>query len=208
MCSRMRLDRVTAHLRGEQPRPAAGLAALAAIPSDHPHPCPTAWASCSGSSGSGNSGGGPTPLLSAADWTFWEREGYLVIPDCAPPEALERCKQDLFAQLGADPEVPDSWYEATAAGRQYQLISSQGQWDCRSAPRVHQAFAELWGDERLWVSFDGVGLRLPDRPGYDGGDGFMHVSAQLPSRLLAFVRSLKDVWLAVGPAGRAPASRA
>ena len=71
-----------------------------------------------------------------------------------------------------------------------------------------RAVAELWGDERLWVSFDGVGLRLPDRPGYDGGDGFMHVSAAHVASSCLRPKSQRRAWLAVGPAGRAPASRA
>ena len=48
------------------------------------------------------------------------------------------------------------------------------EWAVHSHPKVHRIFSELWGTERLWVSFDNVGIRLPDREGYDGGDGFVH----------------------------------
>lgn len=118
--------------------------------------------------------GDPGKLLSTRDWEFWEREGYLVVPDAVPPAVVETCKREIFERMGASPDRPDSWYAAAAVGRTAQAISSQGQWDCRSAPRVYQTFAELWGKRQLWVSFDGVGVRLPDKPGYDGGDGFMH----------------------------------
>jgi hypothetical protein len=46
-----------------------------------------------------------------------------------PPPALERVQRDMFAKLGANQADPDSWYKAVAAGGQYQMYGSQGQWD-------------------------------------------------------------------------------
>ena len=117
---------------------------------------------------------GSTPLLSAEDWKFWTEQGYLVIPDAVPLANCEAVRREMFATLGASEENPDSWYEAIKAKRSYQMFTTQGIWDNRSYPKVHRAFSELWRTEKLWVSFDGVGMRLPDRPDYDGGDGFMH----------------------------------
>ena len=117
---------------------------------------------------------GATPLLSAEDWKFWEEEGYLVIPDAVPLANCEAVRREMFETLGASEEDPNSWYEAIKAKRRYQMFTTQGIWDNRSYPKVHRAFSELWGTEKLWVSFDGVGMKLPDRPDYDGGDGFMH----------------------------------
>ena len=115
-----------------------------------------------------------TPLLSAEDWKFWDEHGYIVIPDAVPLTSCEAVRREMFATLGASEEDPDSWYDAIKAKRSYQMFTTQGIWDNRSHPKVHQVFAEIWRTEKLWVSFDGVGMRLPDRTDYDGGDGFMH----------------------------------
>lgn len=114
------------------------------------------------------------PLLSAEDWKFWEEHGYLVIPGAVPLANCEAVRREMFATLGASEEDPNSWYDAIKAKRSYQMFTTQGLWDNRSHPKVHQAFSELWKTEKLWVSFDGVGMKLPDTPDYDGGDGFMH----------------------------------
>jgi ectoine hydroxylase-related dioxygenase (phytanoyl-CoA dioxygenase family) len=50
-----------------------------------------------------------------------------------------------------------------------ELYQHQSLWDCRQSPRVHQAFAELWGTEKLWVSLDRVNRKPPVRA--DDSDG-------------------------------------
>jgi hypothetical protein len=51
-----------------------------------------------------------------------------------------------------DPAAPDSWFREGHSGM-VQLYQSQAQWDNRACPRVHEAFADLWGTEKLWCSF-------------------------------------------------------
>ena len=40
-------------------------------------------------------------------------------------------------------------------------------------PRVHQAFADVWGTEKLWVTIDRANLNFPIRPGFEY-KGFIH----------------------------------
>ena len=41
----------------------------------------------------------------------------------------------------------------------------QAQWDARQHPAVHAVFAAVYGDERLWVSMDGMAIAPPsDEP--------------------------------------------
>eukprot|EP01050_Picozoa_sp_SAG11_P039156 SAG11_NODE_16336_length_550_cov_1.046563_1_plen_138_part_10 len=103
-------------------------------------------------------------VMSAADRAFWEREGYVCIPNAVPLANCEAVRRELFGTLGASESDPESWYEAMRAKRSYQMFTTQGIWNNRQAAKVHRAFAELWGTDELWVSSDGVGLRLPDRP--------------------------------------------
>ncbi|RFM33551.1 phytanoyl-CoA dioxygenase [Chitinophaga silvisoli] len=40
-------------------------------------------------------------------------------------------------------------------------------WDNRQYPRIHQAFADIWGMEALWVTIDRANLNFPIRPGHE-----------------------------------------
>ena len=146
-----RLEQVARHLRAVGASPRSGPAA-----------------------GEDREGDDHGPALSAQDHAFWEREGYVKVPGAVPQAMLERVKAELFDSIGAREDEPESWYAAFERGAKPGLFSSPAEWAVRSHPKVHRIFSELWGTERLWVSFDNVGIRLPDREGYDGGDGFVH----------------------------------
>ena len=53
-----------------------------------------------------------------------------------------------------------------------QCYQSQGQWDNRAYPRVHGAFADLFGTEELWTSFDMLHMKPPAHPRGEGDPGF------------------------------------
>ena len=44
-----------------------------------------------------------------------------------------------------------------------EMYHSQAQWDNHTAPRIHEAFAQIHGTERLWVSHDRVSITPPSR---------------------------------------------
>jgi hypothetical protein len=46
-------------------------------------------------------------------------------------------------------------------------------WDNRQIPKIHEAFSDIWGTEKLWVTIDRANLNLPMRPGYEY-KGFIH----------------------------------
>src|SRR5690606_22684297 len=43
----------------------------------------------------------------------------------------------------------------------------------RQSQLIHQAFADIWGTEKLWVSIDRANLNFPSRPGFEH-KGFIH----------------------------------
>jgi hypothetical protein len=57
---------------------------------------------------------------------------------------------------------------------QVQCYQAQSQWDNRACPRVHGAFADLWGTNELWTSFDMLHMKPPARPAGSGDPGFVH----------------------------------
>ena len=63
-----------------------------------------------------------------------------------------------------------------AAGGIVEIYQHQALWDNRQHPWVHQAFSEIWGNEKLWVSVDWACMKPPvreDKPEYSS-KGFVH----------------------------------
>jgi ectoine hydroxylase-related dioxygenase (phytanoyl-CoA dioxygenase family) len=54
-----------------------------------------------------------------------------------------------------------------------EIYNHQYLWDNRQYPRVHQAFADIWGTEKLWANIDRANLNFPVRPGFEY-NGFIH----------------------------------
>ena len=113
-------------------------------------------------------------ILSAADRAFWEENGYVIIPQAVPQENLEAVVDALWEFLEMDRHNPAEWYpEWHRKTGMVELYHHQSLWDNRQYPRVHQAFAEIWDTEQLWVSLDRVNMNPPARPDWDY-QGFIH----------------------------------
>jgi ectoine hydroxylase-related dioxygenase (phytanoyl-CoA dioxygenase family) len=57
-----------------------------------------------------------------------------------------------------------------------EMYQHQALWDNRQNPRIHEAFVDLFGTEKLWVSLDRASMKPPphpDHPEYDH-KGFTH----------------------------------
>lgn len=125
----------------------------------------------------GQAPGGPGEVLSEADWAFWEENGYVIVPNAVPEALLDAVLDAVWTFLGMDRNDPSDWYrEPHRVGGMVELYQHQALWDTRQHPRVHRAFSEIWGTEKLWVSMDRANMkppRHPDHPDYDHA-GFIH----------------------------------
>lgn len=124
----------------------------------------------------------PLRVLSEADWTFWKENGYIVIKQAVPREQAERLANFLWAFEEKDPHDPTTWYappraemkmKELAGSGMVELYNHQYEWDNRQMPRVYNAFVDIWGTEKLWVTIDRANLNLPLRP-EDTFKGFIH----------------------------------
>ena len=95
---------------------------------------------------------------------------------------------DVFAFLKMDENDPESWYTLADVaegeklphnpGGMVEIYQTQSLWNNRQWPRVHAAFAQIWGTEDLWVSNDRASMKPPtraDKLEWDN-DGFIHSS--------------------------------
>jgi ectoine hydroxylase-related dioxygenase (phytanoyl-CoA dioxygenase family) len=71
----------------------------------------------------------------------------------------------LWRVAGADPDDPASWYGPRNNGIMVQFFQDPALDAARYAPRVHKAFAQLWGAADLWATVDRMSFNPPVRPG-------------------------------------------
>jgi hypothetical protein len=118
-----------------------------------------------------------TPILSSADHAFFEENGYVIIPNAVPRENLDAMIDTLWEFLGMDRNDPEDWYRPPLrTSGMVEIYQHQALWDNRQHPRVYQAFTEIHGTQKLWVTIDRANLkppRHPDHPEYDF-QGFIH----------------------------------
>lgn len=128
------------------------------------------------------SDGAPLRVLSEADWAFWRREGYIVIKAAISREQAQKTADFLWEFEAKDPLDPESWYVPPRAEMQMKELAGTGMvevynhqylWDNRQTPRIYDAFVDIWGTEKLWVTIDRANLNVPNRHGYEQ-KGFIH----------------------------------
>ena len=125
------------------------------------------------------------PVLSADDLAFWDEHGYVVLHDAVPADTREAATQAILDHLGARLDEPESWYRHDRRSIMVQYFQHPAFDANRRSPRIHKAFAQLWGTADLWVSTDRVGFNVPERPGwtFQGPDLHWDVSLHQPMPL-------------------------
>jgi len=128
------------------------------------------------------SNGKPLRVMSEEDWAFWMHNGYIVIKNAIPKEQAQRTADFLWEFEEKDLKDQESWYappraemkmkELTGTGM-VEVYNNQHLWDNRQMQRVYDAFADVWGTEKLWVTIDRANLNFPNRPGHEQ-KGFIH----------------------------------
>jgi ectoine hydroxylase-related dioxygenase (phytanoyl-CoA dioxygenase family) len=122
------------------------------------------------------SNGKPLQVMSEADWDFWIYNGYVIIKNAVPKSQAKKLADFLWEYEGKDPQNPETWYRKTNPDMEMKELVNTGMveiyhhqylWDNRQTPKVHQAFADIWGTEKLWVTIDRANLNFPIRPGFE-----------------------------------------
>lgn len=128
------------------------------------------------------SNGRPLKILSEDDWQFWITNGYIVIKNAVPRDQAERTAALLWEFEEKDSNNPETWYTPPRAEIQMKELTNTGMvevynhqylWDNRQTQRVYEAFTDIWGTDKLWVTIDRANLNLPIRPGFEY-KGFIH----------------------------------
>ena len=120
-----------------------------------------------------------SPLFSAEEHASFDTNGYVILKNAVPQENLDAVLAIIEKYTGIDLADPEAWYHGTHpphGNGMIELYQHQSLWDNRQSPRIHQAFAELAGTEKLWTSLDRVNLKAPMNPKHPENDhqGFIH----------------------------------
>ena len=93
----------------------------------------------------------PLRVLSAADWEHWTTQGYVIVPDAAPAENIERLKAVLWEFQELNPNDPSSWNRPQMRDHRMPELNNTGMvemfnhqclWDNRQQRRIYDAFVE------------------------------------------------------------------
>ena len=121
-------------------------------------------------------------VLSEEDWAFWKHNGYIVIKNAISREAAKTTADFLWEFDEKDPNDPETWYAPPRADMEMkeligtgmvEVYNNQHLWNNRQTQRVYDAFVDVWGTEKLWVTIDRANLNFPQRPGHEK-KGFIH----------------------------------
>ncbi len=115
------------------------------------------------------------PVFNDRDLAFWRENGYVVLHNAVPPEQLDNLVAAIWDFLEIDPDDRDDWYRwepfdyddpqtPICPAGMVSLYQHQALWDNRQYPRVYEAFTEILGTTKLWVSLDRANMKPPARP--------------------------------------------
>src|SRR5688572_19702534 len=103
-------------------------------------------------------------ILDEADLAGWAHDGYVILRGAISPDEAAAAASALWTHLGASPDDPDSWYRVDLKGIMVQLFQHEALKPARRSPRIHKAFAQLWGSADLWTTTDRIGFNPPEQP--------------------------------------------
>lgn len=124
----------------------------------------------------------PLRVLSEEEWEFWKENGYVIIREAVPKEHIDRLVNLIWEFEEKDSDDPSTWYTAPRCEMQMKELTNTGMvelynhqylWDNRMYEKIYNAFVDIWGTDKLWVSIDRCNLNFPIKQGHEY-KGFIH----------------------------------
>ncbi|QDX24942.1 phytanoyl-CoA dioxygenase [Sphingomonas suaedae] len=121
-------------------------------------------------------------VLDADDLAHWDREGWVILRNAVNRQEAAAAEALLWRILDADPDDPATWYGHELNGIMVQHFQDAALDVARRSPRIHKAFAQLWGRADLWSAVDRMSFNPPEIAGRPFQGPRMHwdVSLSLP----------------------------
>ena len=118
-------------------------------------------------------------VLDSADLDHWDAHGFVVLRNAIDRHAASEAETLLWRVLGASPDDRESWYGRGLQGIMVQHFQHPALDTARRSPRIHKAFAQLWGTVDLWSRVDRMSFNAPERSGYPFQGPNLHWDASI-----------------------------
>ena len=121
-------------------------------------------------------------VLTEKEWDFWIEKGYVVIKQAISRQEALDTASFLWEFEEKDPNNPETWYSAARAEMKMKELAGTGMvevynnqflWSNRQQQKVYDAFVDVWGTQKLWVTIDRANLNFPIKKGFEY-KGFIH----------------------------------
>ena len=120
------------------------------------------------------------PVLTPEDLAFWEANGYVILHDAVPAADASAAAAAIYESLDAPPDDPDTWYRKKVGHTIWvPLMHHRVLYANRHSPRIHAAFAQIWGRTDLWVNTDQSGFNPPERHDWKFPGPYLHWDSSL-----------------------------
>ena len=128
------------------------------------------------------SNGIPLRVLSEKEWEFWMHNGYIIIKNAVSKQQAKATADFLWEFDEKTLDDPSTWYAPSRAEMKMKELAGTGMvevynhqllWNNRQMQQVYDAFVDVWGTEKLWVTIDRANLNFPQRSG-ENKKGFIH----------------------------------
>lgn len=119
------------------------------------------------------------PVFSLDELTAWERDGVIVLRHAIAPDEAAAIAAHLWAWQDAAPDDSQSWYRRRGNGIMVQSFQHPAMEVPRRSPRIHRAFAELYGHADLIASTDRLSFNPPVGAHYHFPGPHLHWDANL-----------------------------
>ena len=109
-------------------------------------------------------------VLNKTDWDFWKENGYIVIKNAVPKKQAQETASFLWEFDEKDPNNKATWYTKPRAAMEMKELTGTGMvevynnqllWNNRQTQKVYDAFTDVWGHSKLWVTIDRANLNFP-----------------------------------------------
>lgn len=123
-------------------------------------------------------------VLSDADISFWNENGYIILRNAVPKEDCDKTIALICDHLGIVRNDPSTWYRnhRDRQGIMIQLFQHQQLQKNRDTAIIKQSYQQLWGRTDILVNTDRVGFNPPETDNYKFPGPKLHwdVSLELP----------------------------
>ncbi len=129
-------------------------------------------------------------VLSLQDWKFWKYNGYIVVKDAISKRQAQKTASFLWEFEEKVTVDSSTWYTSPRAEIQMKELAGTGMievynhqllWDNRQQNKIYEAFVDIWGIEKLWVTIDRANLNFPLRKDFQY-KSFIHWDYDLETR--------------------------